>query len=319
MKLGRRLPDAGLLVAMLALLGSATSVRAGTITSVWNGGTGNWSVATDWTPNGVPNNGGVNVYNVAISSAGTNLLSLGLNATIASLALGGFLPGTSTLQNISGTAETLEVTGATTVNGTGNLTFGNASTLKLDGGLTLLGSVNINGATTATITGNVSNSGVFRTGLSAGSNSVTVPGTFTNNAGAGLVVGGSGDVVNIGTLTNSGSVSIVGSGATLNVANDVTIGKGGGVSLNGSNTTTLSVLGGVNNSGEFGTGAGTANVSGAFTNNAGAELSVGSGSAVNVGSLSNAGLVVIYSGATLNLTSQPGGITDVPQGSYPAG
>jgi hypothetical protein len=131
MRCGRIVSYAGLLLLTLALVGSAIG-RAGTINSVWNGGTGNWSVPTDWTPNGVPNNGGGNVYNVKIDSGGTDLVSLDLHATIATLALGG-TSGSSTLQNVSGTAETLEVTGATTINATGNLTFGNASTLKFDG------------------------------------------------------------------------------------------------------------------------------------------------------------------------------------------
>jgi hypothetical protein len=36
----------------------------------WKGGTGNWSVASDWTPGGVPNNGGGNTYNVTIDGLG---------------------------------------------------------------------------------------------------------------------------------------------------------------------------------------------------------------------------------------------------------
>ena len=136
MRLGRRLSRVGLWMATLALVRGAIGIQASTINSAWNGGTGNWSVPTDWTPHGVPNNGGGNLYNVTIDSGGSDSVSLDINATIASLVLGG-TSGSSTLQNLSGKAERLEVTGATTINRTGVLTFGNASTLKLDGGLTL--------------------------------------------------------------------------------------------------------------------------------------------------------------------------------------
>ena len=68
------------------------------INANWNGGTGNWSIAGDWSPNGVPNNGGGNVYNVTIDSGGTDNVSLDINATIASLVLGGST-GSSTLAN----------------------------------------------------------------------------------------------------------------------------------------------------------------------------------------------------------------------------
>lgn len=53
----------------------------GTVNSSWNGGTGNWSTSSDWNPNGVPNNGGGNTYNVTIDSGGTDLVSLDQNAT----------------------------------------------------------------------------------------------------------------------------------------------------------------------------------------------------------------------------------------------
>jgi hypothetical protein len=97
----------------------------GQTNSKWNGGTGKWSISTDWTPNTVPNDGGGDTYNVTIDSGGTDSTVLDVNATINSLVLRG-TTGTSTL---SGTAETLNVIGALTVNPTGSLTFGNGSDL----------------------------------------------------------------------------------------------------------------------------------------------------------------------------------------------
>src|SRR6516225_2369027 len=174
----RRMLSCSLVIVGLAAVAD-TGGRAGTINSVWNGGTGNWSVSTDWTPHCVPNNGGGNVYNVTIDSGGTDLVSLDIHATIASLVLGG-TSGSSTLQNLSGKAESLEGTGATTINSTGVITCGNASTLKFDGGLTAGGQFNLTG-TTATITG----SGTFNSGSTAsvsGGSTLTVNGNLTNNS-----------------------------------------------------------------------------------------------------------------------------------------
>src|SRR6266478_9616488 len=102
MKLTKRLSRVDLFMVMLAFVSSAIGGHAGTINSSWNGGTGNWNVATDWTPNGAPNNGGGNAFNVTINSGGTDLVTLNQNATVASLVLGG-TTGSSTLQNLSGT------------------------------------------------------------------------------------------------------------------------------------------------------------------------------------------------------------------------
>ena len=52
--------------------GHRTANPAAVINSSWNGGTGNWSTGGDWTPNGVPNNGGGNVFNVDRKSTRLN-------------------------------------------------------------------------------------------------------------------------------------------------------------------------------------------------------------------------------------------------------
>src|SRR6516165_10784738 len=222
----RRMLSCSLVIVGLAAVAD-TGGRAGTINSVWNGGTGNWSVSTDWTPNGAPNNGGGNVYNVTIDSGGTDLVSLDIHATIASLVLGG-TSGSSTLQNLSGKAESFEVTGATTINSTGVLTFGNASTLKFDGGLTAGGQFALNGAT-ATITG----SGTWKSGSSAdisGGSTLTVNGTLTNSSASfytGYPNGGGNTLTVNGGFTNSGSFYMYGStfsgtGDTLKVTRTLT-------------------------------------------------------------------------------------------------
>ena len=111
-------------------------------------------------------------------------------------------------------------------------------------------------------------------------------------------------------------------GLSGNPADRATVG-----SLNNSGTafvdggSTLQINGDVNNSGflytaVFGVGGNTLNITGILTNNPGAAFTlIGTGNVANVGTLNNSGLADVERGATLNLTNQPGGITDVVTGS----
>ena len=90
--------------------------------------------------------------------------------------------------------------------------------------------------TTLSIAGNVSNSGSFATGLSGGTNTVTVSGTLTNNSGAFLELyagNGSGgtDLVNISTLSNKGTVTLYETGATLDITGTGTLTNSGTIKL----------------------------------------------------------------------------------------
>jgi hypothetical protein len=265
----------------------------------------------------------------------------------------------------------------TTVEGTIDLNNGQTNAVTPSGGTLTIsssGSVNLSDpiatTTTLSITGGVNNSGNVSTGFSGGANTVNVSGAFTNNAAANLSVDGSSDVVNVGTLTNSGNITID-AGAKLNMTNQpngitdivagssitldgsltagsanglgklasvegilelqngqttsvtpgggtLTISSSGQINLSDSigTTTTLSVTGNVNNSGSittgFSGGTNTVNVSGSFTNNSLAVLTVGDGPSTNdsasVGTLSNSGTVNIgtengSTGALLDLTA----------------
>src|SRR5208283_1679766 len=85
------------------------------------------------------------------------------------------------------------------------------------------------------------------------------------------------------------------------------------------NDSTLQINGAVTNSGSMTTGAGggnTLNITGNLTNTGTGGFSLNaSGDMANVATLNNSGAVTVATGATLNLTSQPGGITDVMAGS----
>src|SRR5580658_8793054 len=348
----------------------------GVVNSSWNGGTGNWNVNGDWTPGtGFPNNGGGSTYDVTIGTGSDNV-SLNTNVTISSLTLG-TSSGTSILQNLSGSAETLTDLGALTVNSGGQLIFEKGSTLTVGAGGSNAGLMDLDQGSTASITGSFTNSGTIETNrfnLLTNPNNFTVTGTLTNS---GLINLGNNnntaDVMNLGGLTNTGEV-IVGDGATLkltsqpngitdavagsqlyvggtfkagtasglanlgSVEGTVALENGQTTSITpGSGTLTISgsgifdldasskvtITGAVNNSALIETnryndvGSNTLTVSGALTNSG--EVLVGNNNnttdVMNVGSLTNTGDVIIGGGATLNLTSQPNGITDAVAGT----
>jgi hypothetical protein len=122
---------------------------------------------------------------------------------------------TSALGNLTTVAGTLTIENGQTTSVTptgGTLTIASGGSLEL--------SYHAATATALSITGSVSNSGSFTTGFSGGTNTVNVSGTFTNNAGANMILYSSTDVVNVNALSNSGNLEIgdtVGSAATLNI------------------------------------------------------------------------------------------------------
>lgn len=260
-KLSRRVVlTAAVIVACLC-----PNLAFGQTNSIWNGGTGNWSTATDWTPNQVPNNGGGNTYNVTIDSGGTDTVTLDQNATIVSLVLGGAV-GTSTLQNLSGTAEILNITGPLTINGAGTLIFNNGSSLTAGGNSSNAGLILLQNGSTMTISGNLMNSGPVTSDGSQGT--LTVIGNLTSTGGG----------FNLSTLTVSGNLTASGT-------EEVSAIK-------------LTVSGNMTTPGDG--AASTLTVSGTFTNtNDGRQnfevASADVGMMVNNGTLLIGGLVPIYS------------------------
>ena len=146
----------------------------------------------------------------------------------------------------------------------------------------------------------------------------------------------------IDTLTlDSGSVLSTDSGNTLTTTGvtnggDLELYNGNTLTVNGSMTTSnyfdldrgskLTVTGNLTNSSQFYTNvqntvtaANTITVDGTFTNMSGATAHIGyygdTSDVMNVGTLVNDGVLYIDTGATLNLTSQPNGVTDVVSGS----
>ena len=140
-------------------------------------------------------------------------------------------------------------------------------------------------------------------------------GTF--KAGAASAVAKLGSVEGNLYLKNGQSATITPGGGTLNVAS-------GGL-FDVDRAANVTVSGSVTNSGQIDTNRAnwdqgdTLTVTGSFTNNPGAQLAVGffnnTSDVMNIGSLTNKGLVTVGIGSTLNLTGQPNGITDVVAGS----
>ena len=166
MRLG---PVTRMCAVLFVLIAGGVRSRAQTAVS-WNGGSGNWNTASDWSGGVVPNNGGGNTYNVTISNNNPNV-TLNLGVTISDLTLG----SSATLQSAANDSLTIASGGSLINNGTisfstsgSNLTLASGSTLTNNGTLDLLssgealsvtgtttnaGSMLIQGGGTATFTG----------------------------------------------------------------------------------------------------------------------------------------------------------------------
>lgn len=266
-----------------------------TVTSLTSSGIMNYDSANNLTVNGattISSGASLNLEGASTAS---------LNGTVSNS--GSFVTG------FSGGSNTVTVTGAFTNNAGATLALEGSGDVMNVASLANSGTVTINAGTTMNLTGQPN--GI--TDVAAGS-TLTVAGTLKAGTANGLAkltsVEGTLD------LENGTTNAVTPTGGTLTIA------SGGQLELSATtaSTTTLSITGAVNNSGSFTTGfaggANTVTVSGAFTNNAGASLDLeGSSDVVNVASLTNLGTVSIASGDTVNLTSQPNGITDVPAGS----
>jgi len=98
----------------------------------WVGGSGNWSVATNWSPNGVP----TATDNVVITASGTYTVTLDGDSMIYDLTIG----GTSGIQTLSLSSRTLTINGVGTINDSGNVSM-NTSTINGSGTLTNSGTL----------------------------------------------------------------------------------------------------------------------------------------------------------------------------------
>jgi hypothetical protein len=246
-----------LIYLFLVLTLCASRLKAQT-TATWNDGTGNWSNAKDWSPNGVPRNAGSTFYNVVINGTGSDTITFDSSgAVINSLSLG----AGETLQD-NGHSPTLTIgdpgfpAGGTLTNA-GTINWRNGSTLTLDasagsGSITNSGVINLNDSTLKV-------NGDF----GANQGSMTL-----QNGSVGTVTGVFNDVANLNNFSEAtvtidhSSLSVKGdyndgsylgsSNPTLLVADGGSLKIGGNYNGNYSNVSILSgssatVLGSFNN------------------------------------------------------------------------
>ena len=272
------------------------TVNLGFAQDSWNGGPGNWSNCADWTP-GCPGPGS----NALIYSSGNDNVTLDLGTTtINSLTLGGVSNGFTSELTDGGTAQTLNITTFLTVGQTGVLVLSGGSTVTAGADSSNAGSIQLFNGSLLSINGNVDNAGVLGAGYGGGGgDTLNISGTLTNQASGQLILGyvGSGpaSLVTLGGLANSGIVGVA-NGDTLQINGDVTnsgLLATGYQNYFGNNT--LTITGNLTNSGTF-------------------QLNQ-PGDSATMQTLNNTGAVGVVTGASLNLTNQPGGITDVVAGS----
>ena len=249
--------------------------------------------------------------------------------------------GFANLSSLAGTVKfdngaTQTITPALTIASTGILEVGNGATLNMAGannsgqiiagidccgggsvtmtGLTnnAGGLVDLEGGSTVTVNGNVTNNGTglggFYTSLFGNfGNTIQITGALTNSGIFQLL--GSGDMATIGSLTNNagGFVDVEGL-STLTVTGNVVNNAGGpqGIytSFNGTGGNTISIGGTLTNNGMFGlesTGD-KVMVTGGVTNNSGALFALTGGSSATFSStLSNSGQVDLENASSLTV------------------
>ena len=279
-----------LLVALLALVLCPLSAFA-QCTATWNGGTGSWDVAGNWTPSGVPtssSNTCINAANSAVTinaSDSTDNLTLGSstdtltigNSQELTIAAGGNISNVGNIM-MGATANNtfLIIDGATTLSGGGTLTMSNTSNINyIEGGSgTLTNEETIQGS------GSIGNSAL--TLVNSGSSAVIDANNSANqlvidaqsgakNSNGGTMEATAGGLLNIdgytvantgGTLFATGTNSVVLLNGTSVTGGTLTSTLGGTIQVDGTSSITgLTISGGstlqINNAQTLALGAGT--------------------------------------------------------------
>ncbi len=305
--------------------GSSLSLASPSTPDNWNGGTGNWSDAADWSAGEPGLNSEVTIY-----SGGNDNVTLDVSTHIDSLELGGVSNGTTSELTDGGVAQTLTITNGLTVCQTGFLDLTGASTVTA---ATMSNSGQVYIGTGATL--NLTNQPAGITDVVAGS-AYSIGGTFTagannafyqlNSVEGTLSLRGQSftDTAGSGTLTNSGSfyldANAVGTVSNLTISGNLNnsgtfyLGQqygylGGGSTLNVTGTLTnggtfalyyinpTADLGALNNRGTFyvnneGYGGGVVNIAGDVTNSGSMYTQGGTFNAA--GTLTNTGSFYLY-------------------------
>ena len=330
-----RLPRAtvGALATMAVLALGAQNVNA---QSSWNGGTGNWNIAGNWTPGGVPNSSSTDVTITGTSGTASVVTLDNLSASVHNLSLDQF----STL-SILGT-QNLNIYGSSIANA-GQIQAGNDSAIVLTGSgatfnLTGAGTVSL-GAANTVLEGSFGNENLVNQGNTVqGQGAIEFLASFNNQAtvnanvsGGTLSINSNNNVTNTGTLQATGggtlfinSSTVNNAGGTINAGSSSTV-TFSGATINGGNLSSAS--GGVIQGVFTDTLNGVTITSGTtyFLNNNSTSLTgdltnkgtvlVGNSSAssgLNVqGTVANNGTINLSGGGTINLNNAGSGIEGV--------
>jgi hypothetical protein len=320
----------------LASVFAATTAAAANVTDVWNGGTGLWNVATNWS-GGIPNNGTPTgtTYDVLIDNGNpvASSVTLNVNAAIDNLSVDANdslsfnnataltiqgatitnkgninLNSTGSLTELVISAPSVTLTGGGTVtlsNSTGNYILGAATADTLTNQETIQGAGNIGNGTMTLV-----NSGTINSNGSAGMTLYTAGGT--TNTGTIEATAGSKLTVNGTTMTNTGG-TVTANASTVELINSTV--NGGAVTLTGASTLQLwngLVHGGstLTNSatGVIESLAGTNTLGGTVDNSAGGLIKIDNGSVLNLesGAYAKLGTVQVNSTGSATELAIPG-------------
>jgi len=299
---------------VLAIAAMLAAGPAAAIDYVWNNASGgNWNVATNWTPNGVPN---ATTDTATITAAGTYTVTVNTAVTVNTLTIGG-VTGTQTLSLPSTRTLTLQApSGAAVVTVNANGVFSHAGgtllgTFTLAGTLgwtsgTILGSPTIGPGATLAVSGSLGKMLANGGNTLANQGTITISGTGSLQIENGAVLtNAAGGVIDL--QSDAGIVQLQAGGATLNNAGTLRKSAGVGTSLVAvsqiANTALIEVQAGtlqVGNNFQTFTSSGAGNVLSAL---GGATLAIGASNVTFTGTaFAGAGLKSIAGGATASYT-----------------
>ena len=196
---------------MLAGLLAAQDLSAQDLTNTWNNTYGSWNDPNNWTPTGVPSNGGGTNYTATVTSGGPTLaddVALdGLNYN------GGDISGPSYIMTVS---ENLNLSGTDRVLGIASLILTSGSQSQwTSGNFAIWGTTQIHNYGTFTMS---SPNDVNMEIDPAHTTRNTLGGTFFNESGGTFNVSGTGTLTFGGDFKNNGTVNQTGQAITFNGA-----------------------------------------------------------------------------------------------------
>ncbi len=219
--------------ALIAIAVLALGVQNASAQSSWNGGTGNWNVAGNWTPGGVPNSSTTDVTITGTSTTASVVTLDNLSASVRNLSLDQY----STLF-IQGT-QNLNIYGSSIAN-SGQIQAGNDTDIFLIGSgatfnLTGAGTVSL-GASNTMLEGYYGNENLVNQGNTIqGQGSIQYLASLNNQATVNANVSAGKLTINEVSTTNTGSLEATGSGTLyINVS---TVNNAGGTIYAGASST----------------------------------------------------------------------------------